>query len=212
VRRLIESAAVALIRVPDRSSVLPIVEAIAEGGIGAIEITLTVPGALEEIERVAARMGDRILLGVGSVLYARDAQRALDAGARYVISPVYKRELIDVAHAAGVPALPGCYSPTEIQTAHEAGADIVKVFPANALGQSFIRGVLAPMPHLKLMPTGGVSLTNAGDWLRAGACVVGVGSALLEADAISDARYGVLTGHARTLRKSIDEARSATST
>ena len=139
-----------------------VAEAIAEGGVTAIEVTMTTPNALAVIEDVSRQLGDAVVVGVGSVLDAETTRRAVDAGARYVVSPVFKREIVDEAHRLGVPAMPGCFTPTEILAATEAGADIVKVFPADVLGMAFFKGVLAPMPHLKLMPTGGVSLTNAG--------------------------------------------------
>src|SRR5690606_22406447 len=163
------SGAIAVVRMADAGRLRHVAEAIAEGGVSAIEITMTTPNALAVIEEVAREMGDRVQVGVGSVLDAETARRAVEAGARYVVSPVFKPEVIDEAHRQGVPAMPGCFTPTEILAATEAGADVVKVFPADIVGLPFFKAVLAPMPHLRLMPTGGVSLTNAGEWLRAGA-------------------------------------------
>ena len=202
------SGAVAVVRMADSTRLRHVAEAIAEGGVTAIEITMTTPNALRVIEDVARAMGDRVQVGVGSVLDAETARRAVEAGARYVVSPVFKREIVAEAHRLGVPAMPGCFTPTEILTATEAGADVVKVFPADAFGPSFFKGVLAPMPHLKLMPTGGVSLTNAGDWIRAGAVAVGVGSALLDKQAIAEGDWATLTQHARTLRASVEAGRA----
>jgi 2-dehydro-3-deoxyphosphogluconate aldolase/(4S)-4-hydroxy-2-oxoglutarate aldolase len=166
---------------------------------------MTVPDALAQIRLVDKTFGSDLVLGVGSVLSADTARLAIDAGASYVVSPVFKPEIIAAAHARDVPALPGAFTPTEIQSAHEAGADVVKVFPADVLGMAFFKGVLAPMPHLRLMPTGGVSLTNAGDWFRAGACAVGVGSALLDKAAIAAGDWARLEENARTLMQSIGE-------
>ena len=132
------------------------------------------------------------------------AEDAIKAGAKYVVSPVFKKEIIDMAHKYDVPVMPGCFTPTEIQTAYEYGADIVKVFPADVLGMAFFKGILAPMPHLKLMPTGGVTLTNAGDWLKAGACAVGLGSALLDKEAVKTENYGKLTDNAKQIMNSIN--------
>jgi 2-dehydro-3-deoxyphosphogluconate aldolase/(4S)-4-hydroxy-2-oxoglutarate aldolase len=209
--QIIECGAAAVIRMPEADRLMRVAEAIRVGGITAIEITMTTPGALSVIEEVARRMADDddVIVGVGSVLDAETARRAIDAGARFVVSPIFKRAIVETAHQHGAAALPGAYSPTEIQCAHEAGADIVKVFPASIAGMKFIKAVRAPMPHLKLMPTGGVSLTNAGDWVRAGACSVGVGSALLDKEAIAAGNFDQLTENARTLRQSIKEARSA---
>lgn len=208
VERLLALGAVAVIRMRDPERLLRVVEAIAEGGVRAVEVTMTVPGALEQIARVRARFGDEVTLGVGSVTAPEAARSAVAAGARYVVSPVFKPDVVAAAHAAGAAALPGCFTPTECQAAHEAGADIVKVFPADVVGLPFFKAVLAPLPHLRLMPTGGVTLDNAGQWLRAGAVAVGVGSALLDAQAIAEGRYGVLTENARRLARSIAEGRA----
>ena len=159
---VLDSGAVAVVRMADSGRLVRVAEAIAEGGVTAIEVTMTTPNALDVIESVSRQLGEAVTVGVGSVLDAETARRAVDAGARYVVSPVFKREIISEAHRLGVPAMPGCFTPTEIQEATEAGADVVKVFPADVLGIPFFKGVLAPMPHLRMMPTGGVSLTNAG--------------------------------------------------
>lgn len=207
VDKLISSGAIAVIRMRESQKVMNVIEAIGKGGIRAVEITVTTPNAMEMIEATAKTMGDDVQLGVGSVLDSETAQRAVNAGATFVVSPVFRSEIIDVAHQGDLPAIPGAFSPTEIESAYEYGADIVKVFPADVLGMKFFKGILAPMPHLKIMPTGGVSLTNAGDWLKAGACAVAVGSALLDKKAIADENYSVLTDNARTLCESIVQAR-----
>ncbi len=208
VNKLIEAGAIAVLRMKNPDKLIKVAEAIFEGGIKAIEITMTVPDAFKIIEKAARELGDRMLIGVGSVLDAATAVRAIDAGAGYVVSPIFKKEIVEAAHKKNVPAMPGAFTPTEIQNAFEAGADIVKVFPADIVGMAFFRGVLAPMPHLKLMPTGGVTLTNAGDWLKAGACAVGVGSALLDKKAIDEEDYSKLTENAKVLIKSIESYRS----
>jgi 2-dehydro-3-deoxyphosphogluconate aldolase/(4S)-4-hydroxy-2-oxoglutarate aldolase len=168
---------------------------------------MTVPDAINVIKKAAAELGSYMNIGVGSVLDAVTAQKAIDAGAKYVVSPVFKKEIIEAAHRNNVPVMPGAFTPTEIQTAYEAGADIIKIFPADVVGIAFFKGVLAPMPYLKLMPTGGVSLANAGEWLKAGACAVGVGSALLDKKAISSGNYQVLTDNAKILMESIKKAK-----
>ena len=160
---------------------------------------------LKVIEQTVKSIGDHMFIGVGSVLNAETAQNAINAGANYVVSPIFKKEIIEAAHKNGIPAIPGCFTPTEIYTAFESGADIIKVFPADVLGMPFFKGVLAPMPHLKLMPTGGVSITNAGDWLKAGACAVGIGSALVEKKLIDSEDYFGLTERARTLSENIQK-------
>ena len=208
VQRLVAEGAVAVIRMSDSAKLMKVAEAVKKGGISALEITMTTPNALKVIEEVAKEMGDDILLGVGSVLDRETARLAIYAGAKYVVSPIFKTEIIEAAHRYGCPAMPGCFTPTEIITAHEAGADIVKVFPADVLGMAFFKGVKAPMPHLQLMPTGGVSLTNAGDWIKAGACAVGVGSALLDKKAIADENWAQLTENAKMICNSVASGRA----
>lgn len=207
VERVRALGAVAVIRMKDPEKLLHVVEAFAEGGVRAIEVTMTVPGAIEMIRRVAARFGDDVVLGVGSVLTPETATEAVAAGARYVVTPVMKPAVVAAAHAAGAAAMPGAMTPTECQAAHEAGADVVKVFPADVVGMPFFKAVLAPLPHLKLMPTGGVTLDNAGDWLRAGAVAVGVGGALVDPKAIEGGDYARLSDNARRLAASIAAAR-----
>ena len=124
--------------------------------------------------------------------------------AKYVVSPILKKEIIEIAQKYDVPVMPGCFTPTEIYSAFEMGADIAKVFPADVVGMPFFKAILAPMPHLKLMPTGGVSLTNAGDWLKAGACAVGIGSALLDDKVIKEENYLKLTENAKSIMNSIN--------
>ena len=208
VQRVIEVGAVSVIRMADSEKLKRVVDAVYEGGIPAIEITMTTPNALKVIEEIARTKGDMINIGVGSVLDAETARMAINAGAQYIISPIFKKEIIEMGHRYNLAVMPGCFSPTEIFEAHEYGADIVKVFPADAVGMSYFKGIKAPMPHLNLMPTGGVSLQNAGDWLLSGACAVGVGSALLDKKAIAEGNFQQLTENARTLLASIAEARA----
>ncbi len=207
VKILIDSGAIAVIRLADPKKLIKVAEAIYAGGVSGIEITMTVPDAIRVIADASKEIGSYMNVGVGSVLNVETAQKAIDAGAKYVVSPIFKKEIIEIAHRNDVPAMPGAFTPTEIQTAYECGADIVKVFPADVVGMAFFKGVLAPMPHLKLMPTGGVSLTNAGDWLKAGACAVGVGTALLDKKAIDSENYKALTDNAMILMESIAKAR-----
>lgn len=207
-QRLIDGGAIAVIRMQDADRLVRVARAILEGGVSSIEITMTVPNALRMIEEVDRQLGDSILLGVGSVLDRETARHAIEAGARYVVSPIFKPEVIQAAHLYGAPALPGAFTPTEIQAAHEAGADLIKVFPADVLGMGYLSAVRAPMPHLKLVPTGGVTPENAGEWIRAGATAVGVGSALLDKRAIAEENYAVLTEKARVLQASIAAGRA----
>lgn len=197
--KIIEARAVAVLRMTDSQKLLGVVDALLKGGLTAIEVTMTVPDALRLVADVSRAFGEAVILGVGSVLDAQTAQQAIDAGARYVVSPVFKVEVLEIAHRNGCPAMPGAFTPTEVLHAQEEGADIVKVFPADVVGMAFFRAVLAPMPHLRMMPTGGVTLDNAGDWIRAGAVAVGVGSALLDKKAIAEGNLTILTENARRL-------------
>ncbi len=208
VQKIIDDGAVAVIRMSDSEKLLKVAGALLAGGISSLEITMTTPNALKVIEEAARVLPGEVLIGVGSVLDAQTARLAINAGAKYVVSPVFKPEIIHTAHRYGLPAMPGCFTPTEILIAHEQGADIVKVFPADVVGMAFFKAIKAPMPHLNLMPTGGVSLTNAGEWIKSGACAVGVGSALLDKTAIAEGNWAKLTENAQILRENIQESRS----
>ncbi len=207
VQRLLGLGAVAVIRMESGREALRAIEAVYAGGVAAIEITMTMPDAIQVIEEVLRRLPTDVLVGVGSVLDPTTARRAIAAGACYVVSPVFERDVIDEAHQQGVPAMPGAFTPTEILRAHEAGADVVKVFPADVFGPGFIKGILAPMPFLRLMPTGGVTPDNAGDWIRAGAVAVGLGSALVDPKLVAAGDFTTLTERARKLCQRVEEAR-----
>ena len=198
---------VAVIRLKDPAKLRAVVDAIADGGVRALEVTMTVPGAVELIRQLAPALPTGFLLGAGTVIDAATARAVIDAGASFVVGPVFRPDVIAACHERDVPAMPGCFSPTEILAAHDAGADIVKLFPATALGPQFIRDVRAPLPQVKLMPTGGVTLDNAGDWIRAGAVAVGLGSALLEAKAIESGRFDLIAVNARRVVESVAAAR-----
>jgi len=207
VRRIEELGIVAVIRLKDAGRMRAVVDALAAGGVRALEVTMTVPRAVDLIRELATALPDGFLLGAGTVVDAGTAKAVIDAGASFVVGPVFRREVIDACHERGVPAMPGCFSPTEILAAHDAGADIVKVFPATALGPQFIRDVRAPLPEVKLMPTGGVTIENAGDWIRAGAAAVGIGSALVDAKAIDSGRFEAITANAQRVVAGVAAAR-----
>jgi 2-dehydro-3-deoxyphosphogluconate aldolase / (4S)-4-hydroxy-2-oxoglutarate aldolase len=199
---------VAVIRLKDPAKLRALVDAIAGGGVRALEVTMTVPGAIGLIRDLAPALPDGFLLGAGTVTDAATARAVIDAGATFVVSPVFKPEVIAACHERDVPSMPGCFSPTEILAASESGADIVKLFPATALGPQFIRDVRGPLPHVKLMPTGGVTLENAGEWIRAGAAAVGLGSALVDARAVDGGRWDLITANARRVVASVAAARA----
>ena len=202
------SGIVGIIRLKNPAGLPGVVAALAEGGVRALEITMTVPGAVELIRQTAKSLPSGFLLGAGTVLDVDTARRVVEAGARFLVSPVMKLDLIDAARELDVPIMPGCFSPTEILTAWEAGADIIKVFPATALGPGYLRDIHGPLPQVKLMPTGGVSVENAGDWIRAGAVAVGVGSALLDPAAIAAGRFDSVLERATHIVANVNAARA----
>ena len=200
---------VAVIRIKDPARLESVAMALIEGGVTAMEITMTVPGAVDLIRGLAPRMPAGFLLGAGTVVDADTASKVIDAGAQFIVSPVFRPDVVARCRQHNVAALPGCFSPTEILAAWDAGADIVKVFPATALGPQYIKDVLAPLPQVKLMPTGGITLENAGNWIRAGAVAVGAGSSLLDAQAIADGRFDIITNNARRIVSSVTGARAS---
>jgi len=199
---------VAIIRMPDPMALRAVVDALAEGGVRALEVTMTVPRAIELIAEIAPTLPEDFLFGAGTLLDADTVHRAVDAGARFIVSPVFKPEVVLAAHQDGVPVMPGCFTPTEILAAWEMGADIIKVFPATSVGPGYLKDVRGPLPQVKLMPTGGVSIDNVGDWLRAGAVGVGVGSALVDTKAIAAKQFNVIADNARRIVANVAAARS----
>ena len=200
--------AVAILRLHDGDDVIPVAEALIKGGIKMIELTLTTPKALEKIEELCAiyegkKAKSGVVIGAGSVLSAQDVKRVVKAGASFVVSPIFKKEIIEEAQKRDTVVMCGAFTPTEILRASEAGSDVVKVFPADMVSPAYFKAVLAPMPHLRMMPTGGVTLTNAGEWLNAGAVAVGIGGALLDNKAIAARQFDILTKNAETFVKSV---------
>jgi 2-dehydro-3-deoxyphosphogluconate aldolase / (4S)-4-hydroxy-2-oxoglutarate aldolase len=208
VSALERAGVVAVIRLQDPARLRAVVDALIEGGVHALEVTMTVPRAIEAIATLAASLPDQFLLGAGTVLDGQSALRAIEAGASFVVSPVFRRDVLSACHRLETAALPGCFTPTEILDAWEAGADIVKVFPATSLGPRFVADVRAPLPQLKLMPTGGVTLENAGDWIRAGAAAVGIGSALVDPRAVETGAYEAIAANARRVIARVHEVRA----
>jgi len=198
---------VAVIRVRDPERVRGVVDALAAGGVRALELTMTVPRAVDLIRELAPAMPAGFLLGAGTVTDAATAAAVIEAGASFVVGPVLRPDVITACHERDVPAIPGCLSPTEILAAHEMGADIIKVFPATALGPQYIKDVHGPMPQVRLMPTGGVTVDNAADWIRAGAVAVGLGSALIDGAALDSGRFDVVTANARRVVAAVASAR-----
>ncbi|MBA2302359.1 MAG: bifunctional 4-hydroxy-2-oxoglutarate aldolase/2-dehydro-3-deoxy-phosphogluconate aldolase [Acidobacteria bacterium] len=209
VRAVEDAGVVAVIRIKEAAKVSAVVETLAAGGVRVLEITMTVPGAIEVIRAVSRALPDGVVLGAGTVLDADTARRLIDAGARFIVAPTFDPDTIRACHERDVPAMPGCFSPTEILRAWQLGADIVKVFPATSLGPGYIKDVLAPLPDMRLMPTGGVTPENAGDWIKAGAVAVGIGSSLVDAKAVAAGDFRRIEDAARLLISNVRAARVA---
>jgi 2-dehydro-3-deoxyphosphogluconate aldolase/(4S)-4-hydroxy-2-oxoglutarate aldolase len=188
---------VAIMRVSRPELAMPLATALVAGGIRAVELTMSIPNALEAVRTIDRELGGEILLGVGTVIDDDTCRAAIDAGAKYIVSPVTRPSLVRVAHAMDRPVMLGAYTPTEAQTAHEAGSDFVKIFPADTLGPGYIKSLLAPLPHLKIVPTGGVNLDTMEAFLAAGSAALGTGSALLKKEIIAGENWGELERLAR---------------
>lgn len=183
---VLQTGLVAIIRAPSSEQIVSAAKALAAGGIDVIEVTFTVPRALDVLSAVRDELGDEILLGAGTVLDPETARAAILAGAEFIVTPTLNKDVIQLCQRYDKLSLPGAYTPTEILAAWEAGADIVKVFPADVGGPAYLKAVRGPLPQVRLMPTGGVNLETMGDFLDAGACAVGLGGALIEPQAMRD--------------------------
>jgi 2-dehydro-3-deoxyphosphogluconate aldolase / (4S)-4-hydroxy-2-oxoglutarate aldolase len=201
------SGVVAVVRLDDASTFADVAAALVEGGVRGIEVTMTVPGAVSLIERLARNAPPGLLVGAGTVLDAETARQVILAGARFVVGPVFRPAVIDVCHRYDVPVMPGCFTATEILSAWEAGADVIKVFPATALGPGFFKDIHGPLPQIRMMPTGGVTRENAGEWIRAGAVAIGVGTALVDRRAVAERRFDVISASARFFIQAVQLAR-----
>jgi 2-dehydro-3-deoxyphosphogluconate aldolase/(4S)-4-hydroxy-2-oxoglutarate aldolase len=184
---------IAVIRAQKTEQLLPISEALLAGGVIAIEITMTTPNAIEGIRDTKQKLGERAVVGVGTVLDLATCRAALEAGAEFVVTPVCRPELVPIAHAAERPIMLGAYTPTEAQTAHEAGADFIKIFPADTLGPGYIKALRAPLPHLRIVPTGGVDVHNVAEFLKAGCAALGVGGSMVSAKILQESNWTELT-------------------
>ena len=200
---LLAAKVIAVIRMKDAARLAGTAEALRKGGVTAIEITMTVPGAVDIIREMARAKAPGMLVGAGTVLDAGMVADVIGAGADFVVSPITDRDMIQACRAAGVLVAPGAFTPTEIVAAWRAGADIVKIFPATSLGPQFLRDVRGPLPQIRLMPTGGVTVDNASGFLAAGACCVGIGTALVDRKDVEAGDWAALEARARRLMASL---------
>ncbi len=188
-RQVLECGIVAVVRSPDSQQLVEVVRALADGGVTVAEITMTVPNALDVLKQVRQALGDRVLLGAGTILDTETCRAAILAGAEYIVSPTLNVDVIKLCHRYDKLIMPGAFTPTEILTAWEAGADIVKVFPADCLGPVFFKALKGPLPQIRVMPTGGVDLNTAAPFLKAGAACLGVGGQLVEPKAVAERNF-----------------------
>jgi 2-dehydro-3-deoxyphosphogluconate aldolase/(4S)-4-hydroxy-2-oxoglutarate aldolase len=207
--RIEEIGIVPVVRAASAELALRAAEAVLAGGISIFEITMTVPDAPAVIRTLCARLGSRAVVGAGTVLDAEAAARCLDAGAAFIVSPGFDPATVAAAHARGVPAMPGALTPTEVMAASKAGADMIKIFPASAVGgPKYLRALRGPFPDLKLLPTGGVNAATAADYIAAGAAALGVGSELVDPAALARGDDALLTTRARGLVAAVAAARA----
>jgi 2-dehydro-3-deoxyphosphogluconate aldolase/(4S)-4-hydroxy-2-oxoglutarate aldolase len=210
-KRLMEAGLIAVIRAPAARLVPPLCEALLKGGIRALEITRSTPDANRAIAETLHRFEDA-LVGVGTVLDRDAARAALDAGAQFVVSPILQENLIETTHAYQKPVMLGSYTPTEAQHAHEAGSDFIKIFPADGLGPGYLKALRAPLPHLRLVPTGGIVLENVEEFVRAGAAALGVGSSLVSLDLLKREDWSEVERRACAFAAALAEARRGSGT
>lgn len=189
IEQIKDSGIVAVIRGANKDNIIPVAKALSAGGVKALELTVETPKILSLVEMVADELKDDVIVGVGTVLDPETARASIMAGARFVFSPVVNIETIKMTKRYGVVSVPGAFTPTEILTAYENGADLIKVFPANLLGPRFFKDVRGPLPHIPLMPTGGIDVSNVGDYIRAGAVAAGAGSTLVDMKQVIDEKY-----------------------
>jgi 2-dehydro-3-deoxyphosphogluconate aldolase/(4S)-4-hydroxy-2-oxoglutarate aldolase len=207
IQRIEQCGVVAVIRLQDSDRLRGVIDALGAGGVRALEVTMTVPRAIQLIDAIAPGLPADFVIGAGTILDPETARAAILAGARFVVGPVFNRAVVDLCHRYDVAVMPGCFTPTEILQAWDAGADVVKVFPATALGPSYFKDIRGPLPQVKLMPTGGVTLENAGEWIAAGAVAIGAGTAMIDAKAVAAGDWAAITRRAASFVEAVRRAR-----
>jgi len=207
IHRLLNPGVIAIIRADSSGQLLDAARAMADGGVIAMEVTMTTPDAIGTIQAVARELGDRVLMGVGTVLDDVTARLAILAGAQYVVTPVMRPDVIAVCRRYSKPIICGAYTPTEALNAHETGADFIKLFPADTLGPAYVKALLAPLPQLQVIPTGGVTPKTCGDFIRAGCAAVAAGGALVGKDILKNRDWRTLTEASRQFVDAVAAAR-----
>jgi 2-dehydro-3-deoxyphosphogluconate aldolase/(4S)-4-hydroxy-2-oxoglutarate aldolase len=207
--RVLDTGIVAVIRADSGDLLADVAEALLAGGVDVMEITFTVPAAVRVLERVAERMGQRVLLGAGTILDAETARVAVLAGAQFIVSPNTNLDVIRLCRRYGKLVMPGAMTPTEVVTAWEAGADIVKIFPSEITGPKYLKALHGPLPQVRLMPTGGVDLNTAAEFLRCGACALGIGGSLVEKKAVQTGNLERIESLARQFVQIVNQTRQA---
>lgn len=207
--RILNPGIVAVIRADSSEQLSSVAEALCDGGVTALEITMTTPNAIQVIAEVGKRLGSKVLMGVGTVLDTETCRAALLAGAEFVVTPVFRPDVIRLCNRYGKPVASGAYSPTEALAGHEAGADFIKIFPADQLGPTYIKNLLAPLPMLRIIPTGGVTVDTAAGFIQAGCAALAAGSSLVSKDILKNNDWKKLAGVAAAFVEAVAKARKA---
>ncbi len=208
-QKILESGVVAIMRAKSSDQLLAAADAIREGGVNVIEVTMTTPGALDVISRAVSKYDESVVFGAGSVLDPESARASILAGAQFIVCPTLSVATIELCKRYAIPVMPGAYTPTEALVAWQAGADVVKIFPADIGGPAYIKAIKAPLPQIRLAPVGGVSLENTADFIRAGSACVGVGSSLVNQKLLDGKDFATLTELARRFRAEVEKGRAA---
>ena len=209
IQRVFDLGLVAIIRAPSGDQLVDVARALLDGGIDVIEVTFTVPGAVRILEQVRKELGDSVLLGAGTVLDPETARTAILAGAEFIVSPIVNTSVIEMCNRYSAAVMPGALTPTEVMTAWDAGADVIKIFPANIGGPGYLKALHGPLPQVKLMPTGGVNLQTLESYFQAGACAVGLGSSLVTREALAKGDLQAIRDLAAAFVKKAAEVRTA---
>lgn len=207
-REIMDCGVVAVVRAASAREALEVCPAIARGGVKPIEVTMTVPNAIDVIKEFKSSVRDEVLVGAGTVLDPETARAAILAGVDFVVMPTLNLKVIEMCHRYGKVVIPGAFTPTEILTAWEAGADIVKVFPAGVAGPQYLRDIKGPLPQVRLLPTGGVTLENTTDFIKAGAVAVAVGTALVDKKLVAEKKFDLITEKAKQFVAAVQKARA----